>query len=121
MKELEQITDIPQLVNCLGKEGEELVREIRLMAALKLFDLGKISSGIAARLAGMERVEFLFICGRYDVSVFQYTPEELEKEMEWFPSPDFLEWEAAKGSMKAYHALLDSVPDAPPMPGDELP
>lgn len=67
MKELEPINDITQLVNCLGKDGEELDREIRLMAALKLFDLGRISSGIAARLAGMERVEFLNICGQYDV------------------------------------------------------
>jgi predicted HTH domain antitoxin len=42
------------------------------MAALKLFELGKISSGKAAELAGMSRVEFLEVCGRYRVSVFNY-------------------------------------------------
>jgi predicted HTH domain antitoxin len=119
MKELEAINDIQQLVNCLGKDGEELDREIRLMAALKLFDLGRISSGIAARLAGMERVEFLRICGQYDVCVIQLTPEELEKEMKKFSSMDFLKQEAAKGSVEEYHAFLDAVPDAPPLPGDE--
>jgi predicted HTH domain antitoxin len=42
------------------------------MAALKMFELGKISSGKAAELAGMLRVEFLETCGRYRVSVFNY-------------------------------------------------
>ena len=51
------------------------------MAALKMFELGKVSSGKAAELAGMSRVEFIETCGRYHVSVFNYTPEELEKEI----------------------------------------
>ena len=56
-------------------------QHIRLMAALKMFELGKVSSGKAAELAGMSRVEFIETCGRYRVSVFKYTPEELEKEI----------------------------------------
>ena len=51
------------------------------MAALKMFELGKISSGKAAQLAGMSRVEFLETCGRYRVSVFNYFPEEVEREI----------------------------------------
>ena len=51
------------------------------MAALKMFDTGRISSGMAAELAGITRVEFLFRCGEYGVSVFQQTPEELEKDV----------------------------------------
>ena len=42
---------------------EEMEQHIRLMAALKMFELGKISSGKAAELAGMSRVEFLEACG----------------------------------------------------------
>jgi predicted HTH domain antitoxin len=60
---------------------EEMEQHIRLMAALKMFELGKVSSGKAAELAGMTRVEFLETCGRYRVSVFNYSPEELEKEI----------------------------------------
>jgi predicted HTH domain antitoxin len=60
---------------------EELEQHIRLMAALKMFELGKISSGKAAQLAGMSRVEFLETCGRYRVSVFNYPPEEIEREL----------------------------------------
>ena len=60
---------------------EELAAQIRLMAALKMFELGKLSSGKAAELAGMPRVEFLEMCGRYRVSIFNYPPEELEAEL----------------------------------------
>ena len=69
---------------------EEMEQHIRLMAALKMFELGKVSSGKAAELAGMSRVEFIETCGRYRVSVFNYTPEELEKEIN-------LDIESAKG------------------------
>jgi len=60
---------------------EELEAQIRLMAALKMFELGKLSSGKAAELAGMSRVEFLEMCGRYRVSIFNYPPEEVENEL----------------------------------------
>ena len=61
---------------------DELNAQIRLMAALKMFELGKLSSGKAAELAGMSRVAFLEQCGRYRVSVFNYPPEELEAELQ---------------------------------------
>jgi len=60
---------------------EEMEHHIRLMAALKMFELGKVSSGKAAQLAGMSRVEFLETCGRYRVSAFNYPPEEVEREI----------------------------------------
>lgn len=60
---------------------DEMEQHIRLMAALKMFELGKVSSGKAAELAGMSRVEFIETCGRYHVSVFNYMPEELENEI----------------------------------------
>ena len=61
---------------------EELAAQVRLMAALKMFELGKLSSGKAAELAGLTRVEFLDACGRYRVSVFNYPEEELDAELE---------------------------------------
>jgi predicted HTH domain antitoxin len=60
---------------------EEMQAQIRLMAALKMFELGKLSSGKAAELAGLSRVEFFEVCGRYRVPLFNYTPEELEAEL----------------------------------------
>jgi len=60
---------------------EELEQHIRLMAALKMFELGKLSSGKAAEFAGMSRVQFLETCGMYRVSVFNYPPEDVESEL----------------------------------------
>ena len=59
----------------------ELDHHLRLMAALKMFELGQISSGKAAELVGMTRVDFLQTCGRYRVSVFNYPPDEAEAEI----------------------------------------
>jgi len=59
----------------------ELNHHLRLMAALKMFELGQISSGKAAELVGMSRVDFLHTCGRYQVSLFNYPVEEAEAEI----------------------------------------
>ncbi len=60
---------------------EEMEQHIRLMAALKMFELGKISSGKAAELAGMSRADFLEACGRYRISFFNYPNEEIGEEI----------------------------------------
>jgi predicted HTH domain antitoxin len=60
---------------------EEMEQHIRLMAALKMFELGKITSGKAAELAGMSRAEFLEACGRYRISVLNYPDEEVGEEI----------------------------------------
>jgi predicted HTH domain antitoxin len=65
----------------VGLTRSELEQHLRLMAALKMFELGKISSGKAAQLAGMCRVDFFETCGRYRVSLFNYPPEEIEEEL----------------------------------------
>ena len=71
----------PELSVALGKRRDEVEKEVRLSSALKLFELGRISSGLAARLAGMSRVQFLLLCGQYGVTIFQQTEEELELDV----------------------------------------
>jgi len=71
-----------ELASAVQTTPEELDAQIRLMAALKMFELGKLSSGKAAELAGLSRAEFLEMCGRYRVSIFNYPPEEVAREIE---------------------------------------
>lgn len=71
-----------ELAVALGRRVTEVEQELRLASALKLFDLGRISSGLAARLAGVSRVEFLNLCGQYDVSIFQQNEQELVSDFE---------------------------------------
>jgi predicted HTH domain antitoxin len=59
----------------------EMEQHLRLMAALKMFELGKISSGRAAELAGLSRTDFFETCGRYKVSLFNYADDEIASEL----------------------------------------
>ena len=77
-----QIECESELAVALGKRVTDLEQELRLASALKLFDMGRISSGLASRLAGMSRVEFLLQCGQYDVSIFQQNEQELDSDFE---------------------------------------
>lgn len=61
---------------------EEMEAHVRLMAALKMFELGKLSAGRAAELAGCSRPEFLEACGRYRVSVYNYSADEAADELQ---------------------------------------
>jgi predicted HTH domain antitoxin len=58
--------------------------EIRMLAAVKLFELGRMSSGLAAELAGVPKPVFLQRLGEYGVSVFDITEEELRAEAKAF-------------------------------------
>jgi predicted HTH domain antitoxin len=54
------VIDIPEKVLLAEKtDAISFAREIRILAAVKLYELGRLSSGRAAELAGMPRVEFL--------------------------------------------------------------
>ena len=59
----------------------EMEQHLRLMAALKMFELGKLSSGKAAELAGMSKAEFFEACSIYRVSLFNYADDEIETEL----------------------------------------
>lgn len=75
------VIDIPDKVLLAEKTDEvSFARELRLLAAIKLFELGRLSSGRAAELAGMPRVEFLLALGRYKVFPFQSELIDLEHQ-----------------------------------------
>ena len=53
---------------------------LRMAAAVKLFEMEKLSSGAAARLAGVPRVVFLSKLADYGVDTFTLTEEQLLRE-----------------------------------------
>jgi len=75
------ILDIPEKVLLAEKTDEvSFARELRILAAVKLYELGRLSSGRAAELAGMPRVEFSLELGRYKVFPFQAELNDLESQ-----------------------------------------
>lgn len=69
------------LETAVSMTKQEFAAEVRLMAALKMFELGKLSSGKAAQLAGISHVEFFEMCGQYQVSIINYTGDEIKAEL----------------------------------------
>ncbi len=55
--------------------------DIKMIVAAKLFEMGKLSSGQAAELAGITKRKFLETVGKYGISIFQYDVEELERDL----------------------------------------
>jgi len=72
--------DVPEgALASLRKDPEGFARELRLVAAIKWYELGEVSQGRAAESAGLPRQDFLAALGRYGVTPFQYTPKALDE------------------------------------------
>lgn len=67
----------PHLPAALQETREQFEAEARMAMAVKLFELKRISSGIAAQLAGMPRAEFLLALHRYGVAMLDLADDEL--------------------------------------------
>jgi len=69
------------MAQMLKMSDAEFAQELRFLAAAKLYELGRLSSGKAAQLAGMERVEFLRSLAQVGVPAINLRDEEIEAEV----------------------------------------
>ena len=74
--------DIPEeTLISLKTDSASFAKALTMLAAVKLFELGKLSSGRAAQLAGIPRVSFLLALRDYQVTPFRLTAEELRQDV----------------------------------------
>ena len=77
-----QIECPANILNALKETPDEFAQEARILLAAKLYEIGRLSSGRAAELAGLGRVAFFDILKSYKVPVANLTREELKKDFE---------------------------------------
>ena len=65
----------------LSVSPEQFAAEAKFLLAAKLYELGRLSSGQAAKLAGQERVEFLYALRSISLPMSNLTADELETEL----------------------------------------
>ena len=67
----------------LGLSPDQFTKEAKFLLAAKLYELGRITSGQAAKLSEMSRVEFLYSLERIGVSMSNLGPEDADAELEF--------------------------------------
>lgn len=66
----------------LNISSKAFEKEARIALAMKFFEMGKLSSGQAAELAGISRIRFLFKCEEYGVPSVSWDEDEIQAEFE---------------------------------------
>lgn len=56
-------------------------KDIAIILASTLYEKGKLSLGQAAELAGLTKRTFAELLGKYDVSIFNYPPADLARDV----------------------------------------
>lgn len=70
-----------ELLWALQQEPDEFEREARLLLAIKLYETGRITTGLAAQLADIPRVTFMFLLAEHGLSPFGESADELEEDL----------------------------------------
>ncbi|HME00815.1 MAG TPA: UPF0175 family protein [Terriglobia bacterium] len=80
---MSQVTfSIPdEILLALKATPDVLASRIRFAAAIKLYEIGQLSSGAAAQLAGVPKPYFLSHLAEYGVSTFNLSEEELVHDL----------------------------------------
>ena len=66
--------------SALKKTPEKFSEDLRLTAAVKWYEMGKVFQEKAAEIAGISREDFLLALSKYKVSPFQYSAEDVLRE-----------------------------------------
>ena len=66
----------------LRKSEDIFISEAKKILALNYFKSQQLSLGLAAKLADMNKDDFIQYLGRNQIDIYQYTDQEFDAEME---------------------------------------
>ena len=70
--------NLPDAIQCTP---QQFVQEAKMAMAVKLYEMKRLSSGMAASLVGMGRVEFLGELHHYGIAVIDLDDDELAEDI----------------------------------------
>jgi len=76
MEQVINVTYPKQLAFSLKMQDNEFVQEMQKLSIIKLYELGKISSSIAAKILNLTRVDFIELINKYQISFFSYVSDD---------------------------------------------
>ena len=75
-----------EVLFALRQDEELFVNDIRKILALRYFQSQQLSLGLAARLANMDKDDFIQYLGANQIDIYQYTDREFDDEIEFMTS-----------------------------------
>ena len=70
-----------EILLALGLSPDQFREEAKILIAVKLHEMGRLSTGAAAKLAGIPKPLFLTKLADYGVATFDLSDEELRRDM----------------------------------------
>jgi len=84
MKMTELKLSIPQdILYTLNETKNDFIKKMRLYAAMELYRMQKLSMGKASELAEMNKTDFMFELGKYEIPAINYEADDFREEAEW--------------------------------------
>ncbi|OQX79433.1 MAG: hypothetical protein B6D64_04915 [Bacteroidetes bacterium 4484_276] len=84
MKMAELKINIPEdILYTLNETKNDFTRKMRLYAAMELYKTQKLSMGKASELAEMNKIDFMFELGKYEIPAINYDVDDFKEEAEW--------------------------------------
>ena len=80
----ELIFSVPEdILYTLNETKNEFIKKMKLYTAMELYKMHKLSMGKASELAEMNRIDFMFELGKYEIPVINYDPDDFQDEVAW--------------------------------------
>ncbi len=67
----------------LNETKNDFIKKMKLYTAMNLYKIHKLSMGKASELADMNKIDFLFELGKYDIPVIDYDIDDFQDEVSW--------------------------------------